>query len=85
MPITTPLDIVDKEIEDNKAYLRSLVSGADGQLGRAIEAFIQKKTAAPLDSEDQDTSITDQDIYDYHMEQERQKQEDELAMEGGSE
>lgn len=68
-----PLDIVDKELQDQKNYLKSLIQG-DPALSREIEDYIKKREIQQEQEKDQKEAeeqgleareLTDEDFADY--------------------
>ena len=91
--IKTPLDKVDKIIDDLKLYNRELIY-QDKALARQIEDYIKQARAAAEKKKDRDAAkergqdyytITDKDILDYKDFLRTEKSQTEKEMEGGSE
>ena len=77
-------DIVDKELQDQKNYLKSLIKG-DPALSREIEEYIKKRQINEEKKKDQEEAeaqglearqLTDQDISDYKDFIQEEKEED---------
>lgn len=90
--IKTPYDIVDKIIDDLKAYNRNLIY-EDTALARQIQDYIKEARAAMAKKRDKDQAkakgleapqLSDQDILDFKDFLKKEKEEDEITENEGN-
>lgn len=91
--ITTPLDIIDRVIDDLKTYNKSLIT-EDKALARQIEDYLKKREFSASHKEDllkakaegfDEVHLTDKDYEDYYDEIQKQKDHDNAIYEGDEE